>query len=159
MVNQNEEIAVGCLGGAFVPALFQRYQSGEQKTAGLKELPGPLSKKPVQAGTFAGIGGIVLGVLGAKNRGPFARNPSAVAMSTAFGAASLGTTLTYAMYPVEERAEAAGLMGAPAGGEVKTGAETSAPTPPTPGETTSSTTSTETESEEEETTLGSVGFK
>ena len=110
---ENEEIAVGALGGAFLPALFQRYEAGKSETAVLEDLPEPLDRKPVQAGVFAGLGGIALGVLGARDKGPFARNPSAVAMSTAFGAASLGTTLTYAMYPVEERAEAAGLMGKP----------------------------------------------
>ena len=62
------------------------------------------------------------------------------------------------MYPVEERAEAAGLMGKPAGGEVeiKKGSPSSMEIEI---EEETSGTSTETESEEEETTIGSVGFK
>jgi len=158
MVAENEEIAVGALGGAFVPALFQRYEAGKSETAVLEDLPEPLDKKPIQAGVFAGLGGIALGVLGARNKGPFARNSSAIAMSTAFGAASLGTTLTYAMYPVEERAEAAGLTGKPAEGEVEIRKESPSSMEIEIEEETSGT-STETESEEEETTLGSVGFK
>jgi len=152
MVAENEEIAVGALGGAFLPAIFQEYQPGKTEVAGLESLPEPLDEKPVLAGTFAGLGGIVLGVMGARGSGPFAGNSSAVAMSTAFGAASLGTTLTYAMYPVEERAEAAG-------GEVEIQKASQSSMEIEVGEVASGTTSTEEESEEEETTIGSIGFK
>jgi len=109
-IEDYEEIAVGAVGGTFFPTLFQRYSPGKSETAVLSELPGPLKEKPVQAGVFAGLGGLALAALGSRGRGPFAGNESAINMSAAFGAASLGTATTFAMYPVEERAAAMGLV-------------------------------------------------
>jgi len=113
-----EEIAVGAVGGAFFPAMFQQYSAGTSGVTGLKDLPGPLKEKPVQAGVFAGLGGLALSAMGARDAGPLAGNESAINMLSAFGAASLGTSLTFAMYPIEERAAAAKAAGVTAGPRV-----------------------------------------
>lgn len=97
-VTKTEEIAVGALGGVMMPALFQQYSPGESATAVLKDLPGPLSQKPVQAGVFGGATGLGLAWLGHRGGGPLARNESAINMAAAFGAGSLGVALTYMMY-------------------------------------------------------------
>ena len=102
-VTEPESIMVGAAGGVMVPLLLRRYQDKPVPAARLGPFDVSDFRKPSVFGSI-GLGTVatILGLMGARGKGPLGANVPASHTAAAFGGASIMGGIGSWIYPPEE---------------------------------------------------------